>query len=61
MSCWREIMRMNQDRERVRDLAKKAARLTGDTYILYQDERTKEFRFCPEQDAKDRKIIEIII
>lgn len=61
MSCWREIMRMNQDRERVRDLAKKAARLTGDTYILYQDERTKEFRFCPEQDAKNRKIIEIII
>ena len=61
MSCWREIMRMNQDRERVRDLAKKAARLTGDTYILYQDERTKEFRFCTEQDAKDRKILEIII
>lgn len=61
MSCWREIMRMNQDRERVRDLAKKAARLTGDTYILYQDERTKEFRFCPEQDAKNRKILEIII
>lgn len=61
MSCWREIMRMNQDRERVRDLAKKAARLTGDTYILYQDERTKEFRFCHEQDAKNRKIIEIII
>ena len=61
MSCGCEIMRMNQDRERVRDLAKKAARLTGDTYILYQDERTKEFRFCPEQDAKDRKIIEIII
>lgn len=61
MSCWREIMRMNQDRERVRDLAKKAARMTGDTYILYQDERTKEFRFCPEQDAKNRKIIEIII
>lgn len=61
MSCWREIMRMNQDRERVRDLAKKAARLTGDTYILYQDDRTKEFRFCPEQDAKNRKIIEIII
>lgn len=61
MSCWREIMRMNQDRERVRDLAKKAARITGDTYILYQDERTKEFRFCPEQDAKNRKIIEIII
>lgn len=54
-------MRMNQDRERVRDLAKKAARLTGDTYILFQDERTKEFRFCPEQDAKDRKILEIII
>ena len=61
MSCWREIMRMNQDRERVRDLAKKAARMTGDTYILYQDERTNEFRFCPEQDAKNRKIIEIII
>ena len=61
MSCGCEIMRMNQDRERVRDLAKKAARMTGDTYILYQDERTKEFRFCPEQDAKDRKIIEIII
>lgn len=61
MSCWREIMRMNQDRERVRDLAKKAARMTGDTYILYQDERTKEFRFCPEQDAKNRKILEIII
>ena len=61
MSCWREIMRMNQDRERVRDLAKKAARLTGDTYILYQDERTKEFRFCQEQDAKNRKILEIII
>ena len=61
MSCWREIMRMNKDRERVRDLAKKAARMTGDTYILYQDERTKEFRFCPEQDAKNRKIIEIII
>ena len=61
MSCWREIMRMNQDRERVRDLAKKAARMTGDTYVLWQDERTKEFRFCPEQDAKDRKIIEIII
>lgn len=54
-------MRMNQDRERVRDLAKKAARMTGDTYILYQDELTKEFRFCPEQDAKDRKILEIII
>lgn len=61
MSCGCEIMRMNQDRERVRDLAKKAARLTGDTYILYQDERTKEFRFCPEQDAKNRKILEIII
>ena len=52
---------MNQDRERVRDLAKKAARMTGDTYVLCQDERTKEFRFCPEQDAKNRKIIEIII
>jgi hypothetical protein len=61
MSCGCEIMRMNQDRERVRDLAKKAARMTGDTYILYQDELTKEFRFCPEQDAKNRKIIEIII
>ena len=61
MSCWREIIRINQDRERVRDLAKKAARLTGDTYILYQDERTKEFRFCPEQGAKDRKILELII
>lgn len=61
MSCGCEIMRMNQDRERVRDLAKKAARMTGDTYILFQDERTKEFRFCPEQDAKNRKIIEIII
>ena len=61
MSCGCEIMRMNKDRERVRDLAKKAARMTGDTYILYQDERTKEFRFCPEQDAKDRKILEIII
>ena len=61
MSCGCEIMRMNQDRERVRDLAKKAARLTGDTYILYQDDRTKEFRFCPEQDAKNRKILEIII
>lgn len=61
MSCGCEIMRMNQDRERVRDLAKKAARMTGDTYVLWQDERTKEFRFCPEQDAKDRKIIEIII
>lgn len=54
-------MRMNQDRERVRDLAKKAARMTGDTYILFQDERTKEFRFCPEDEAKDKKIIEIII
>ena len=61
MSCGCEIMRMNQDRERVRDLAMKAARMTGDTYVLWQDERTKEFRFCPEQDSKDRKIIEIII
>lgn len=61
MSCWREIMRMNQDRERVRDLAKKAARMTGDTYILFQDERTKEFRFCPEDEAKEKKILEIII
>lgn len=61
MSCGCEIMKMNRDRQRVRELALKAARMTGDTYILYQDERTKEFRFCPEQDAKDRKIIEIII
>ena len=35
-------MRMNQDRERVRDLAKKAARLTGDTYILFQETYHKE-------------------
>lgn len=61
MSCGCEILKMNRDRQRVRELALKAARMTGDTYILYQDERTKEFRFCPEQDAKNRKIIEIII
>lgn len=61
MSCGCEILKMNRDRQRVRELALKAARMTGDTYILYQDERTKEFRFCPEQDAKNMKIIEIII
>lgn len=61
MSCGCEIIKMNRDRQRVRELALKAARMTGDTYILYQDERTKEFRFCPEQDAKNRKILEIII
>lgn len=61
MSCGCEIIKMNRDRQRVRELALKAARMTGDTYIIYQDERTKEFRFCPEQDAKNRKILEIII
>ena len=61
MSCGCEIIKMNRDRQRVRELALKAARMTGDTYILYQDERTKEFRFCPEGEAKDKKILEIII
>lgn len=54
-------MKANKDRERVRGLAVKAARMTGETYILFQDERTKEFRFCPEDEAKDKKILEIII
>lgn len=61
MSCGCEILKMNRDRQRVRELALKAARMTGDTYVLWQDDRTKEFRFCPEQDAKNRKIIETII
>lgn len=61
MSCGCEIRKMMQDLARVRGLAMKAAGMTGDTYVIYQDEQTKEYHFCPEDEANERKIIEYVI
>ena len=61
MSCACEAIRMNRDRQRVRSLARKAAALTGEAYIIYQDERTKEYRFIRKAEANGLKILEIVI
>ena len=61
MSCACDAIRLNRDRERVRSLAMKAARLTGDVYVIYQDGITKEYRFIRKAEAKGKKIIETII
>ena len=61
MSCACDAIRMNRDRQRVRSLARKAAALTGDVYVIYQDERTKEYRFIRKAEAHGLKILEIVI
>jgi len=59
MSCRCELQRWQRDRAKQRELAKKTARLLGETQVLYRS-ADGSFRFTSEGGSINGRIEEII-